>query len=541
LNSMFYDWAKRLSRQILLALLFAVLIYLEHKLFYHFDDSLVDFVEFKHFVNVGIAYFLFTFITNSRARLATYALLPVFTFIERLHQAYFGTQVNPIEIWNFFSQFGEVSESFFGNLNIYLLPLALFLFSIGGCLVLHQFDRGLFRIKYLGWALVLVFLIEPYKIMTGGDDFGKQPSVTIIESYNLYGSFSFFLAKILPRKLMASQIQSELRPQAPILTVAAVKRNVIFVIGESVRYYNMSLFGYGRETTPFFDSQMGREGFFYRKTVASGVSTDVSIPYLINALTGPDQSSNMLSGTWCLFRMAKDNGMKTFFFSTQDADSMEHIINYLCPDNIDVLKTMDAIENTGELAVADDHSLIRQLDAADFNASNFIVLHQRGSHSPYQKRFPKRFKKFAGAVGPRGHAVDDYDNSLLYGDDFFKSLFEYIEQHASGPVYVIFTSDHGEALGEQGRGGHCFFHPVVYGVPFVFKAFHGEASILAQVAGLPEVIRHYDIAILLARLLGYQVPASAGPSDDYYVSGLDITYENGNWVRITGDQVQEVK
>ena len=298
----------------------------------------------------------------------------------------------------------------------------------------------------------------------------------------------------------------------------------------------MSIFGYGRETTPFFHSQVGRDGFYFRKTVASAVSTD-----LLNVLTGPEQVHNMVTGTWCLYRMAKASGMKTYFLSTQTADSMEHIINYLCPDSIEVLKTMDAIENTGELPEADDHSLITQLEGVDFNASNFIVLHQRGSHSPYQKRFPEDFKKLVGTQGKRGDTVDAYDNSLLYGDDFFKSLFEFIEGRATGPVYVVFTSDHGQALGEQGRGGHCFFHEAVYGVPFVFKAFHGEPQITALVAEFPEVIRHYDISILLARLLGFSVPESTPISEKYYVSGLDITYENGNWVRISRGHVEELK
>lgn len=542
MNVSFLSWMRRLGGQVLLALLFALVIYAEHKAFYQSNGALVDFVELKHFVNVGFAYFIFTFISNPRARLAAYLLLPVFTFIQRLHQVYFGIQVYPIEIWHFFIQLGEVSESFFGNLSIYLLPLALFAVAMGGCLILYQFDRNLFRIKYLGWVLVLVFLIEPYKIMTGGDDFGKQPSVTVIESYNLYGTFSFFLTRILPRKLMASESGSVQHPPAPPVSVEnTVKRNVIFVIGESVRYHHMSLYGYGRETTPFLQSLVGRDGFYFRKTVASAVSTDVAIPYLLNALTGPEQVHNMVSGTWCLFRMAKASGMKTYFLSTQTADSMEHIINYLCPDTIDVLKTMDAIENRGELPEADDHSLITQLEGIDFNTSNFIVLHQRGSHSPYKKRFPADFKKLVGAQGKRGSTIDDYDNSLVYGDDFFKSLFAFIEHHAIGPVYVVFTSDHGQALGEQGRGGHCFFHEAVYGVPFVFKAFHGEPQITAKVAEYPEVIRHYDIPILLARLLGFEVPVSTPLTEKYYVSGLDITYENGNWVRITQGQVEEVK
>ena len=380
----------QLPKHIFVAILFALLIYAEHKLFYRLNPSLVDMVEFKHFVNVGFAYFLFSFIFNQKARHTSYLLLPVFTFIQRLHQTYFGAQIHPIEIWHFFIQFGEVTGSFFGNLLIFVLPFSLFAVLIVACLLISRLDRNLLRIKYLGWVLILVFLIEPYKTITGGNDFGKHPSVTIIESYNLYGSISFFLTKILPLKLVAGELGPGLHAEPPKAIESAIQRNVILVIGESVRYHDMSLFGYPRKTTPYFDSQVGKYGFQFRKAVASGVSTDVSIPYLINALSGPDQIGNMLSRNWCLFHMAKDMGMTTYFISTQTADSMEHIINYMCPDNIDVIKTMDMIQNSGPLAEADDHSLIHELAAVDFNKPNFIVLHQRGSHDPYRKRSPER-------------------------------------------------------------------------------------------------------------------------------------------------------
>ena len=70
---------KHLPKQILVAVLFALLIYSEHKLFYRLNRSLVDMVEFKHFVNVGFAYFLFSFIYNKKARHISYLLFALFS------------------------------------------------------------------------------------------------------------------------------------------------------------------------------------------------------------------------------------------------------------------------------------------------------------------------------------------------------------------------------------------------------------------------------------------------------------------------------
>ena len=156
---------------------------------------------------------------------------------------------------------------------------------------------GTFCVLSISWLGIdsCFFLSNRIKTITGGNDFGKHPSVTIIESYNLYGSVSYFLTKILPLKLAAGELGPDPYAERPKSVESDIKRNVILVIGESVRYHDMSLFGYPRETTPYFDSQVGKYGFIFRKAVASGVSTDVSIPYLINALSGPDQIGNMLS------------------------------------------------------------------------------------------------------------------------------------------------------------------------------------------------------------------------------------------------------
>jgi glucan phosphoethanolaminetransferase (alkaline phosphatase superfamily) len=530
---------QRTTRQVAVALLCTLVILAEHKLFYTLHPSLSDMVEFKHFVNIGIAYLLFSFIRSPRARLAAYLAPPLFTFIERMHQAYFGAQIHPIEIWHFFIQFGEVSESMFGSPGLFLLPIALTAAAMAAILVIRKLDHGLFRIKYWGWLIVLLLLIEPYKNIFQGNDFGKHPSVTVIESYNLFGSFTFFLTEIVPAKAALRSGAASVVVQRPVAMEEAVRRNVIFVIGESVRLKNMSLFGYAYDTTPFLLSMAGKRGFVYRRAVASGVSTDVAMPYLLNVLSGPNQVGNILSGNWSLFSMAKSRGMKTYFFSTQSADSLEHIINYICPDSIDVLKAMDHFKNSGPLPRADDHSLIEQLAGVDFGGSNFVVLHQRGCHSPYRKRAPESMKRFTGRTdGPRGHDIDDYDDCIRYEDHFFGELFSFLERQAGSPIYLIFTSDHGQALGEDGRFGHSFFHEAVYSVPFVFNAFGGEDRLVRSAAALPQIVRHYDVAMLAAELLGFRMPDAAPLSEPYYVSGLDLGFENGRWVRISGDTVR---
>ena len=93
---------------------------------------------------------------------------------------------------------------------------------------------------------------------------------------------------------------------------------------------------------------------------------------------------------------------------------------------------------------------------------SLIVLHTTGSHWNYSARYPQKFSKFAPSCdelsGKRDHSacgidrlVNSYDNSILYTDYF---LSEVIERLQGKNAFVIYVSDHGESLGEDGFYGH---------------------------------------------------------------------------------------
>jgi lipid A ethanolaminephosphotransferase len=88
-----------------------------------------------------------------------------------------------------------------------------------------------------------------------------------------------------------------------------------------------------------------------------------------------------------------------------------------------------------------------------------IVLHQMGNHGPeYYRRYPKEFEKFTpmcmtGELQDCSQAEIDnsYDNAILYTDYFLSNVIDllkkYDDSHATAMLYV---SDHGESLGENG-------------------------------------------------------------------------------------------
>jgi lipid A ethanolaminephosphotransferase len=88
-----------------------------------------------------------------------------------------------------------------------------------------------------------------------------------------------------------------------------------------------------------------------------------------------------------------------------------------------------------------------------------IVLHAMGSHGPaYSKRYPKAFEQFKPACDTvqieqcdKASIDNAYDNTILYTDYFLSETIALLK--ANSPKFeasMIYMSDHGESLGENG-------------------------------------------------------------------------------------------
>jgi len=91
--------------------------------------------------------------------------------------------------------------------------------------------------------------------------------------------------------------------------------------------------------------------------------------------------------------------------------------------------------------------------------SVFIVLHQMGNHGPaYYKRYPKEFEKFTPTCKTNQLekcSVEEinnaYDNTALYTDYFLSKTINFLKSmQGEYETALIYMSDHGESLGENG-------------------------------------------------------------------------------------------
>lgn len=470
-------------------------------------------------------------------------------FVQMAHLSFFGNFVHPTKIYLFFTNLGEVGETLGQVGKLLAIPVWVFGFSLlgfwGTSLVFKKTNRVFMPMR---WVLLVAVLYIPIRTAVIKDDYGKQPAIHNMAFSNLYSSFSYFFARTLPFKL-SQRGQSQTIISKLEKTQANPQVNVVFILGESLRYQNLELFGYPRATTPNL-IQLSREvPFVFRKGIAGGVCTDVAIPMFINNYQSTAPMPVILGQEQCLFKLAKNNGFETHFYSAQAEGDLKHIVNYICTGSIDHMTIGPGISlmEDKDRRYYDD-ILVRQTEKLDFSKPQFLVLHQRGSHSPYNLRYPADKAVFPVSEGMDmgDRMITEYDNSVAYTDVIVNQLVREILKKSKIPTYFIFTSDHGQILGENKSWGHNDLNEYVFKVPFVFVASQKDA-IYNQVNQMTEIISHKEMSDLIVQLLGYQPskiqmghPGSElaqKEKNKVFVMGYDLDgLEGGMWIDLGKDK-----
>jgi lipid A ethanolaminephosphotransferase len=81
-----------------------------------------------------------------------------------------------------------------------------------------------------------------------------------------------------------------------------------------------------------------------------------------------------------------------------------------------------------------------------------------GNHGPaYYKRYPSEFKQYTPICETNELAQcsseqlnNTYDNAILYTDDFLAKTVDWLKRYPQFETSMIYASDHGESLGENG-------------------------------------------------------------------------------------------
>jgi len=261
--------------------------------------------------------------------------------------------------------------------------------------------------------------------------------------------FSYIINSVRGYKMLHQKPKIYKELEIATFTGDKNKTLVVLVIGESARMQNFSLYGYSQNTNPL----LSKDG--------------------VVALQNPSSCTTYTTGSieCMLSNLGSRSSHRTDF---------EPLPNYLLKHGVSVIwrsnnwghpsiqtslyKEIKDIqkEYTVRQNINYDELLLEglEVDIAKYQSSQniFVVLHQAGSHGPsYNLKYPKEFEKFTPVCNSveiqkcsKQDLINGYDNTILYTDFILHSLIAKLKQIKNRDVLMIYTSDHGESLGEDG-------------------------------------------------------------------------------------------
>lgn len=513
---------KKLRPHLILALIFLVLTLAQQYLFYAVKDLDITWLKPEKY----LVHFLFllgaTFIQGQK-RFIFLGFTFLLNFFQMSHLSYYGTLVMPAEIPRLLEVgeiFGTIKEETYHLLIPFLFVLVPSVIGI--------FANARFKPSYqTRWAMIIFLtyiFFNPVRTFMTGNQWGRQPNEKQLGGTNIYLSTSYFLGRILPHKISrgVDYVKGNSSSKLTLTKVAKPRWDkIVIVMGESLTPSHMSLFGYGKPTTPFLDSLKSNPRFFSTIGLSSAVSTDISLAFFLNQGFGASCPAKANKGNHCLFKLAKEQEYATHFLSIQSEDQLKNIAPYLCGSNLDSYRTLEEIDSEIEdHQGAQDRKLLKPFqELMVANTPQFIMLHQRGSHSPFNLRYSKEADKFSHDknVDPR---INHYDNSVYEFDLFWKELVAQLSKDKRKTL-VIYLSDHGESLGEGGGWGHGNLHRNVFEIPMMIMSFNDDLPLVVK--EFPKYLTQYNLSLFIAQELGFSAnqPVALLP-EDYVIYGSDM-------------------
>ncbi len=228
---------------------------------------------------------------------------------------------------------------------------------------------------------------------------------------------------------------------------------VIMVVGEAARADHFSLNGYSRETNPL----LKKENIINLPHVSScGTSTAHSVPCMFSMYDRNDYSYKKGISTENVLDVLLHTNRVEILWRDNNSDSKGVAVrvpfeDYKTAQN----NTICDEECRDEGMLVGLESYIQKRKGKNI----LIVLHQMGNHGPaYNKRYTKEYEVFTPVCETnqleecsKESIANAYDNALLHTDHFLSEVIHFLKGYEKQyKTSMIYMSDHGESLGENG-------------------------------------------------------------------------------------------
>lgn len=241
---------------------------------------------------------------------------------------------------------------------------------------------------------------------------------------------------------------------------------VVLVVGETARAANWGLAGAPRQTTPELAGLPGVISF--ADVTACGSNTEVSLPCMFAPVGRRDYEERTIRGQESLLHVLARAGVGVQWRDNQSGCKgvCEGVPVPATP--LPALRPCPGADCLDARLLDGLSDWLARLAPGAPAPTQLVVLHMLGSHGPsYWRRVPPAFVRFRPACTDddlrrcsRGQIANAYDNTLLYTDHLLAQLVRTLEAAGHVDTALVYLSDHGESLGENG----LYLHGLPYAI-----------------------------------------------------------------------------
>jgi lipid A ethanolaminephosphotransferase len=232
----------------------------------------------------------------------------------------------------------------------------------------------------------------------------------------------------------------------------------VLIVGETARAQSFSLGNYPKLTNSYTPSL----GVKYFSDVSScGTATAVSVPCMFSRLNRQQFDQRLAQSQENVLDIIHRAGVDVLWLDNNSS------CKGVCArvENINIPTNSNQPLCDGQFCY--DEVLVQQLNARlnTHQAENsLIILHMIGSHGPtYYRRYPPNQRPFMPDCArsdiqncTKIELQNSYDNTINYTDYILSRVIQVLQQQTTANINMLYISDHGESLGENGLYLHGF-------------------------------------------------------------------------------------
>ncbi|MEQ3657832.1 MAG: phosphoethanolamine--lipid A transferase [Glaciecola sp.] len=313
-------------------------------------------------------------------------------------------------------------------------------------------------------SVVLSIVVGVFYVNYAAVGRNNRELTSYITPFKLYVS----AYKYVTRTLTSSPREFHILDAKPFINKTGATPTVtVLVLGETARAQNFSLNGYDKPTNQYSSAS---DLVSFSSVSSCGTATAVSVPCMFSRLNRKNYDKNTANSQQNVLDLIQLAGADVTWIDNNNGG---------CKGVCSRVKTIEIDERSanplcdGEYCL--DEILLEYLDdqlSTQSNNNRLIVLHMMGSHGPtYYRRYPTEHRIFTPDCQrsdiqhcSQDELVNTYDNTIAYTDFVLAEIIERLQTLASDKqvsTNMIYVSDHGESLGENG----VYLH----GLPYAFS------------------------------------------------------------------------